>query len=241
MASQFLRRIPLKSVFNCRDLGGYPAADGVTQFGRFLRCGIPQGPAPEDCDTLIEYGVRTVIDLRGQGEATHFPSAFANDNRVKYYNFPLMEVNPADEMNADITLDQTYVGIIENQKKNIAEVLRVIANAPEGIILYHCSLGKDRTGNLSYFLLSIAGVDIIDIKADYEVSNTYLQPMFEAMMKLGIDLFNEKLNPHLVSPPKNMEIIDSHIKENYGGVREYLLKAGMTEEELKKLSDRLTK
>lgn len=241
MASQFLRRIPLKSVFNCRDLGGYPTADGATQFGRFLRCGIPQGPAAEDCDTLIEYGVRTVIDLRGQGEATHFPSAFANDSRVTYYNFPLMEVNPADEMNADITLDRTYINIIENQKENIAEVLRVIANAPDGIILYHCSLGKDRTGNLSYFLLSVAGVDIMDIKADYEVSNTYLQPMFQMMVNMGINLFDQKLNPHLVSPAKNMEIIDNHIKENYGSVREYLMKSGMTEEELKKLAARLTK
>ena len=43
------RRIPLDGVFNCRDLGGYPCAGGkTTQFGRFIRCGIPFGPMGPD-------------------------------------------------------------------------------------------------------------------------------------------------------------------------------------------------
>lgn len=241
MSEKFLRRIPLESVYNCRDLGGYPVKEGATKFGRFLRCGIPQGPVPTDCEKLTEYGVRTVIDLRGNSETEHFPSAFVNNSKVSYHHFSLMEINPAEELDNPKTLDETYIQIIEKQKNNIAAVLRVIANAPDGIVLYHCSLGKDRTGNLSYFLLSLAGVDIIDIKADYEVSNTYLQPMFKKMVAMGIDLFDEKLNTHLVSPAKNMEIIDNHIKETYGSAQNYLLKAGLTEKELEILKNKLTK
>lgn len=241
MPEQILRRIPLESVYNCRDLGGYPCPGGATAFGKFLRCGIPQGPVSADCEELIERGVRTVIDLRGNGETEHFPSAFANDNRVEYHHFSLMEINPAEEMGSPKTLDETYIQIIEKQKENIVKVLKVIASAPEGIVLYNCSLGKDRTGNISYFLLSVAGVDIMDIKADYEISNTYLQPMFKKMVAMGIDLFDEKLNTHLVSPAKNMDIINDYITKTYGSVKDYLLKSGMTEDEFAALKNRLIK
>lgn len=241
MNEQYLRRIPLESVYNCRDLGGYPAENGATKFGRFLRCGIPQGPIKADCDKLAELGVKTVIDLRGNTETEKLPSSFSNDSRVEYHHFSLMEINPAEEINNPKTLDESYIQIIEQRKDTIAKVLKVIANAPDGIILYHCSLGKDRTGNLSYMLMSIAGVDIMDIKADYEVSNTYLQPMFKKMVAMGIDLFDEKLNTHLVSNAKSIEIIDSHIKNNYGSVENYLIQAGMTAKELEAIKNRLTK
>lgn len=40
-------------------------------------------------------------------------------------------------------------------------------------VLFHCSAGKDRTGIISALLLGICNVDIKDIVANYEVSNTY--------------------------------------------------------------------
>lgn len=57
------RRILLDGVFNCRDLGGYPCAGGkTTQFGRFIRCGIPFGPMGPDRARLAEIPVKTVIE-----------------------------------------------------------------------------------------------------------------------------------------------------------------------------------
>lgn len=68
------RRILLDGVFNCRDLGGYPCAGGkTTQFGRFIRCGIPFGPMGPDRARLAEIPVKTVIDLRGNGESKVAP------------------------------------------------------------------------------------------------------------------------------------------------------------------------
>lgn len=37
-----MRRLPLKGLYNCRDLGGYPTENGrVTKFGVFLRSEAP--------------------------------------------------------------------------------------------------------------------------------------------------------------------------------------------------------
>ena len=74
-------------------------------------------------------------------------------------------------------------------KKSMAQVFHAIAAAPEGAVLFHCALGKDRTGIVAAMLLSLAEVDRLDIIADYQISNTYLQPMFRTMVEDGNDNF----------------------------------------------------
>ena len=82
------RRILLDGVFNCRDLGGYPCAGGkTTQFGRFIRCGIPFGPMGPDRARLAEIPVKTVIDLRGNGESKVAPSAYAKEPDIVYHHY----------------------------------------------------------------------------------------------------------------------------------------------------------
>lgn len=83
-------RLPLKNLYNTRELGGYFTEDNrMTQYKRFLRsdafCCIDE----EDKEYLIDYGVRVVIDLRDVFETKKNPNAFENQNRVIYYNIPL--------------------------------------------------------------------------------------------------------------------------------------------------------
>lgn len=88
------RRILLDGVFNCRDLGGYPCAGGkTTQFGRFIRCGIPFGPMGPDRARLAEIPVKTVIDLRGNGESKVAPSAYAKEPDIVYHHYTLLEIS----------------------------------------------------------------------------------------------------------------------------------------------------
>jgi len=48
-----------------------------------------------------------------------------------------------------------------------ADVLRAVADAGPGGVLFHCQRGRERTGLLAMVLLSLAGVPVDVIVADY--------------------------------------------------------------------------
>ncbi|NGN43687.1 tyrosine-protein phosphatase [Mesorhizobium sp. CGMCC 1.15528] len=50
-----------------------------------------------------------------------------------------------------------YRDAIDQCREPIATVMTAIAEADEGIVLLHCSAGKDRTGSIAALLLSLAG------------------------------------------------------------------------------------
>ena len=59
------RHLRWESCYNARDLGGYATADGgYTRWGAFVRADNLSRLTSADQAALIEYGVRTVIDLR---------------------------------------------------------------------------------------------------------------------------------------------------------------------------------
>lgn len=236
------RRILLDGVFNCRDLGGYPCAGGkTTQFGRFIRCGIPFGPMGPDRARLAEIPVKTVIDLRGNGESKVAPSAYAKEPDIVYHHYTLLEINPAYvEKVESQPLWESYVCSLTEHKENMAQVFHAIAAAPEGAVLFHCALGKDRTGIVAAMLLSLAEVDRLDIIADYQISNTYLQPMFRTMVEDGNDIFDEEKNPHLKSDPETMEKFCTYLDKTCGGTRAYLESIGVTSEEIDAIIRKLT-
>lgn len=60
------------------------------------------------------------------------------------------------------------------RRENPARVLRLIAQA-EGGVLFHCTAGKDRTGCIAALLLSLAGVELSDVLADYQMTELYIR------------------------------------------------------------------
>ena len=85
-----LRRLPLASVYNMRDLGGYAAAGGTTAFGRLWRADLLGALPDMDISAILAAGVRTVIDLRGPDECLRVPSSFLDVPGVRYVNVSLL-------------------------------------------------------------------------------------------------------------------------------------------------------
>ncbi|MEI6579385.1 MAG: tyrosine-protein phosphatase [Eubacteriales bacterium] len=234
MQVPFQRRIQLENIINCRDLGGYLCKDGsVTQFGRLLRCGIPRDPTQRDMEILAAHGIKTVIDLRGDMEAVERPSAFLGHKDFTYHQISLLEVNPAIT-NAAVLLSEIYKNSVEKYSGNYAKVFKTIATI-ETPALFHCFLGKDRTGILASMILDLAGVWREDIIADYQVSGTYLNPFYKREIEMNSGLIWENNDDHLLSEPKNIAMLLDYIDEKYGGVRGYLQAAGVTQEEIEKV------
>lgn len=191
-----IRRIPLTTASNMRDLGGYPADIGritqsgpftqsgrfsqsgpftpnawFTQYGRLFRSDCPSSFTPEDMAWIQRLDIRTAIDMRTSEECEEVPSAYASMPGIVYHrcSFTIGAKYPTEQ--ADIP--NTYLAMFADEE-NMARILSHIA-AAEGALVFHCLAGKDRTGVVAAILLTLAGVAMDDVLADYQVSHTYLR------------------------------------------------------------------
>jgi protein-tyrosine phosphatase len=59
-----------------------------------------------------------------------------------------------------------------------AAVIGAVARARPGGVVFHCGIGRDRTGLVAIVALALAGVAPADIVADYALSAGRLPPLF---------------------------------------------------------------
>lgn len=228
------RRYSTENIINCRDLGGYPCKNGVTAYSRAIRCGIPQHPTEKDLEILKKIGIKTVIDLRGNTESEERPSYFRDYPDYNYHHITLLETNPAlARKNVDIV--ELYKLCLNDYKDNFAAVLRIISGLNEPF-LFHCFLGKDRTGLLAALLLSAAGVSKEDIIADYQVTYTYIIDFYRRESASGSGLIWESDENNLRSLPEFMDGILTYIDSEFGSAEGYFRYIGLSENEISRIS-----
>lgn len=252
------RRLLTKGLYNARDLGGFPTGDGrVTKFGVFVRSEAPAEIPAEDVSYLRRYGVTASLDFRGTGEAAARPSAL--QEIMPYYHRPLF--NEAAMAGAShhppkhVGWGEQYISMAEESRDWAMDVLTIAAEN-SGALLYHCTTGKDRTGLMTCYLLSIAGVQRADIAADYCVSQLFLEPVYEkmrsGMLKMGPPPGGPEAEGKDAPPRPKMEggffetpasamltLID-YLTEKYGGVVEYLRSIGLPEETMNAIREKFT-
>ncbi|MBQ7837350.1 MAG: tyrosine-protein phosphatase [Clostridia bacterium] len=229
------RRYITENIVNCRDLGGYPAADGgVTAFGRVLRCGILKDPTESDMKILEEFGIKTVIDLRGNSEKADMPDVFERMPEYDYHHISLLETNPIFSKKCT-DIGAMYIMSLTEYRENYAAVLRLISNLNEPF-LFHCFAGKDRTGLLAAMLLGAAGVSREDIVADYQVSFTYFKPAYEREIAADTGIIWEKNPAKFYSDPEVMERILDYFDTEFGGIKGYFGFIGLSEDEINRIS-----
>jgi protein-tyrosine phosphatase len=155
--------------YNARDLGGLPLiGGGETRWGQLIR----SDAVDPKCAELVDYGVRTVIDLRNDDErqpgleSLHLPLD-ANEDR---------EFWSVWESGWEFGTPLYYRPHLERHPERSAAVIHAIATAPPDAIVFHCGRGRDRAGQVSMLVLSLAGVEPEAIVEDYALSAERLPP-----------------------------------------------------------------
>ncbi|WP_424184837.1 tyrosine-protein phosphatase [Actinokineospora sp. G85] len=159
---------------NTRDLGGIPlTGGGTTAYGVFTRSADPAGG---DWDAARAAGVRTVVDLR-------WPS----ERGLSIPGVTVVHVDLDDSADVAFWDDLRATGafgtplqyrpFLAAKAAKVAEVFSALAAAEQGVV-FHCALGRDRTGLVALLLLSLAGVPAEVIADDYELSTAALSPFF---------------------------------------------------------------
>lgn len=257
------RRLLLKGLYNARDLGGFPTADGgVTKFGVFIRSEAPCDLPESDIAALKDYGVATSIDLRGSGEKNSRPSSLKG--HMDYIEKPLFnEAAIYDDKDREASRKdggakppvpkdghmqdwgEQYKQMAEEARQWAIDMLDIAANC-DGALLYHCTTGKDRTGLFSCYLLSVCGVAREDIAADYCISQIYLAPVYARMRSGKVDLGPAPDGAEMLpmddsffkTPPEAMLTLVDYLTEKYGSVVDYLRLIGVSEETMDKIREK---
>jgi hypothetical protein len=240
------RHLDWEGCYNVRDLGGLTTLDGgETRWGAVIRSDLPGRLTAEGRGALLDYGVRTIIDLRPPWEAQEAPSAFveptAGPEAPIYLNLPLEKYYP--HVGALIQKAQTraeaYCIVLDHYPDAVAEIMRAIANAPPGGVVLHCHSGTDRTGIVSALLLSLAGVSDETIASDYAASQIRLRPLYERQATKAGDEEDLGFWSRPTATADMMHAMLAHVEGTYGGVRQYLEQAGLSSAEVRRLKSRL--
>jgi protein-tyrosine phosphatase len=178
------RELRLEGCFNARDLGGLPAAGGCIRRGALVRADAPDGLTAAGWRALVGHGVRTLIDLRNDGE-------LAPDRALRPADLTTVRVPLDDEADRvlwervwaeELDGSPLYYGpFLDAKPERCAAAVRAVAGAAPGGVLVHCVGGRDRTGLVVLLLLALAGVPAEAIAADYELSNLHLPARWAAL------------------------------------------------------------
>ncbi|MDA3643347.1 tyrosine-protein phosphatase [Saccharopolyspora indica] len=221
--------------FNTRDLGGLRTEDGRnTKWGAVVRSDDPAGLTGDGWASLLRHGVRTIVDLTGGESSTARRPAGLTGVAVQLDDHADSEFWTRWD-NALSCTPLYYRAFLDRFPRKVAEVLTAIAEAGPGGVLVHCSSGRDRTGLISLVLLAAVGVGAADIAADYALTHVRRAELCAAAgLPDDTPRVHSSIAEHGTSEP---EVIADVVGSR--DMAAYLRSAGVTEEHLAALRDRM--
>lgn len=170
------RRLNWDGCTNVRDLGGLRTTDGrVIRWGAVVRSDHPAKLSDAGWSALYAHGVRTILTLATDGMVEDHPDAAPRPPDLVTLRYAIEDLSDTAfaERWASSDLWSTplyYRDALQRWPERHAAVIRAIANARPGGVLFHCRRGNDRTGIVALLLLALLGVAPEDILADYALS-----------------------------------------------------------------------
>lgn len=232
------RRLELSTGFNVRELGGYMVEHGATTYRRFVRSGGLDMLSQQDQRRLYDYGVRLVLDLRGDHEVALAPDKFVKRPDVRLLHVSLYDVDLSDPVLEQVRDHEFrtlgYLTMLANHEA-VRRIFSFFATAgPNECVLFHCAAGMDRTGITAALLLGLAGASKERVVADYCYS-------FASEAEVDGVVFGgrEPKRRELVLRLDAIQTVLTRLEEGYGTVRGYLHACGVTNEELESIKAHL--
>ncbi|MFI8106569.1 tyrosine-protein phosphatase [Streptomyces sp. NPDC086023] len=185
------RLVRLDGTVNLRDAGGYRTSDGRwVRMGEVYRSDALNRLTADDQDKLQRLGIRTVFDLRMQGERDKDPDRVPAGTTYTFADvfadsgaFSTMPRTPDEAVRAMIDAEKAMVSSPAGRQAyaQVADGLAA-ADARGEAVLFHCTAGKDRTGWAAAALLTGLGVPRATVEADYLASNDYRKAANDAIL-----------------------------------------------------------
>lgn len=231
------RILPLASIANFRDIGGYRTTDGRhTRWGLLYRSGSLGQLSGDDEAYVARLGIRTICDVRSAEEVREEPDRLPS-NKPVYVHQPIFAGdNTRERLQAlvftprklnGMMLEAYTAHILEFNVEFFKDFFERISQPDNLPLLIHCTAGKDRTGVTIALLLLMLGVPEETVVADYSLSNHYyphfhniMEPVVQRIAWMGVSA--DDLKPLLTAHPDTMRGMLAYLKEHYGTAEAYL-------------------
>jgi protein-tyrosine phosphatase len=242
------RTLEWSGALNVRDLGGVPLeGGGETRFGSLVRADNIRVMGDDGWRALADHGVTRIVDLRWPEELADDPPRDVDIDVVHVSVLGEIDVDFVDTVDRYVAADDAlgyfgrgYEKILDVHRAELGRALVAIADAPEGVTLFHCAGGKDRTGLVAALLLRLAGASIDEIDADYALSGRNLEAGDRAWVNAAPDEEERRRRAFKQqSPAHAMAYALRLLEEEHGDVEAYLRAAGLDDGQIERLRSRL--
>lgn len=249
-------------MYTFKDLGGIRNKENKTiKPNMIIKSGYLYKLRKRKAKQLLEHNLAKVIDLRTEAERNEKPDVKIDG--VKYVNIPLFNEKTATVTHEEekslsdlIQLLKNAPYMVELYSKmvtdeyavlQLSKIINEIVNSVDNdfAVLYHCSIGKDRTGIVTLILLSILDVEQSEITKDYlflRKKFRYRARFLYCLVMLLVrsrDLARKMKNVYYTDE-KNIEIAIESINQNYGSMDSFIKnQLGISDEAKKKFKEKL--
>lgn len=230
--------VPLTGAMNCRDIGGYPVADGrYVRTNAIFRSDRLSQLTDDDCEELATYGIRTVVDFRTSAEAnrdvsrlwatvtTHAPLPIGDEIAQQQEFVDRIRSGEITSVTIDDVAD-SYIEMLSDSGNQFANFLELTADLDCWPLLFHCTAGKDRTGIAAALILELCGVERGLVLDDYELTNSLrserrIEQLRQSLEAAGADV--EAIRPALSAPRDAMARTLDYLDKTHGGVEKFVV------------------
>jgi len=151
---------------------------------------------------------------------------------IRYHNIPFLSGSSGSKIENEnllatfTNMGEFYLHLVRQKGfgERIIDALKIIAEPENHPLIFHCAIGKDRTGILSVVLLSVLGVEDTTIVEDYSLSGPAMKNLIERMnQEPETAEFVQSLPGYFwEATPESMALFLSTLEREYGSVGGYL-------------------
>lgn len=238
-------QIPIPTVANLRDLGGWPTRDGaVTRHGVLFRSGALDRLVGADVETFARFRISQIFDLRTRAEREADPDVVPAGTTYRILDILQDSTRPAPARLLDTFDDPAAVTealgdgratqllreryrelvTLPSARECYRQFLTEVSSVGSLPVVFHCTTGADRTGWGAALLLLIAGVSEEDVMTEYLLTNEQLPAPTDVIARFAAAGGDPALlDPILTVRPEYLQASIAAARNTYGSFELYLV------------------
>lgn len=227
---------PVGKLANFRDLANLSGRHGTIRSGVLFRSDDVSTIDEDEAERVVSHDISLIIDLRSSDEVSLGRGPLANYD-IDYLNLPILETSGTSQNLGDLVsgggftnemLGLWYHEVFQKALPALIEGLHAVSEA-KGAVLFHCAIGKDRTGLFAVALHGALGTHRAQIVSDFHKTEENL-PKVLARLNASQPFWSpeimEKSGALLRAEPEAMHVFLDALEAQGTDIEDALLAGG---------------